>query len=216
MSVRKGTALVLPRTTHAFCAHSLTPTLRADGLVLFTTDYFNLIGSDDALVNSLITSGAELPSVILVALLLASVGRRNMQTIALVTCGVCLFALLAPDLPNALAVGLSFVARGAILAAYAVAYVYTPELYTTDVRTSGLGIAAALAKVASVATPFVAKLPPGSEHITLAVFATLCLITGAATLLLPQDRGRPPALADFAEVHDASNDKRHENTPLLA
>lgn len=42
-----------------------------------------------------------------------------------------MFALLIPDLPVELAVGLSFVSRGAILGAYAVVYLLTPEVYPT-------------------------------------------------------------------------------------
>ena len=154
----------------------------------------------DTLINSFISAGAEVPGVLFVALTLRWIGRRNLQTLTLAVCGVCLFLLLIPDLPRWLALGLSFIARAAILAAYAVAYLYTPELYSTVLRASGLGSAAAMAKLASVGTPFVAKLPAGSEHITLAVFASMCVVTSASTLLLPQDRGTTPQLHDFVET----------------
>lgn len=47
----------------------------------------------------------------------------------------------------------TFLSRGAIAGSYAVLYIYTPELYSTSIRSSALGTAAALAKLASILTP---------------------------------------------------------------
>lgn len=51
-----------------------------------------------------------------------------------------------------------FVARGVIAGLFQAAYVYTPEVYPTSLRSVGVGGCSALARLGAMATPYVAQV----------------------------------------------------------
>lgn len=51
-----------------------------------------------------------------------------------------------------------FLARGVIAGLFQAAYVYTPEVYPTSLRSVGVGGCSALARLGAMATPYVAQV----------------------------------------------------------
>lgn len=153
------------------------------GLVLFSQSYFETI-AQNALLVTLITSAAELPGVLLVVLLIDRAGRRRTQAICFFVCGLTTLLLLIPHLPEKIIVLFSVVSRACIFGAYATSYVFSTEAYPSEIRGTGLAAAAALAKVASIVTPFVAYSNP---TIPLAVYGGCAIIASAASMALPFD-----------------------------
>lgn len=51
-----------------------------------------------------------------------------------------------------------FVARGVIAGLFQAAYVYTPEVYPTALRSLGVGACSAVARLGAMLTPYVAQV----------------------------------------------------------
>ena len=76
---------------------------------------------------------------------------------------------------------------------WAALYAYTPELYPTRLRATGMGWASATTRVAAtLVTLFGASVLAGSEGAALALFGSAFLVAAAVVGLLGREtRGRP-------------------------
>ncbi len=84
----------------------------------------------------------------------------------------------------AAAVFLSFFALGAWGALYA----YTPEAYPTSIRTTGIGAASGMTRIAGAIAPSIGALVIGASlALPLAVFAIAYAIAGVGALFLPSE-----------------------------
>jgi len=114
--------------------------------------------------------------------------------------GACawLFALaVTPFAVVASAILLSFFALGAWGALYA----YTPEAYPTIIRTTGIGAASGMTRIAGAIAPSIGALVAGgSLSLPLAVFAIAYAVAGFAALALPSET-KATVLADTVEVN---------------
>ena len=146
--------------------------------------------------NAFIMALAQIPGYLSAAWLIERWGRRRTLGSYLLASGVFawLFALAAtPFAVMAAAVLLSFFALGAWGALYA----YTPEAYPTSIRTTGIGAASGMTRIAGAIAPSVGALVTGASlALPLAVFAVAYAIAGAGALLLPAET-RSSALEDI-------------------
>ncbi|HXF70941.1 MAG TPA: MFS transporter [Thermoflexus sp.] len=137
---------------------------------------------------------AQLPGYFSAAYLVEQIGRRRTLGFYLLASGVFtyLFAV-ATSLPAylAAAIWMSFFALGAWGALYA----YTPEAYPTQLRTTGMGAASGMTRIAGALAPTLGGYLLGvSMPLALTVFAVAYGISGLAALSLPYEtRGRPLA-----------------------
>ena len=51
-----------------------------------------------------------------------------------------------------------FVCRGLISAVYQVLFVYTPEVYPTNIRALGLGVCTTAGRIGAITSPFIAQV----------------------------------------------------------
>jgi MFS transporter, putative metabolite:H+ symporter len=79
------------------------------------------------------------------------------------------------------------------LGAWAALYAYTPEVYPTQVRTSGMGAASGMARIGGVVAPLVGgALFPVSLVLALSVFAVAFLLAAVAVASMRREtRGQP-------------------------
>jgi len=145
--------------------------------------------------NAFIMALAQIPGYLSAAWLIERWGRRKTMGAYLLASGAFawLFALAATPLAvMATAILLSFFALGAWGAVYA----YTPEAYPTNIRTTGIGAASGMTRIAGAIAPSIGALVTGASlALPLAVFAVAYAIAGAAALLLPSET-RSGALED--------------------
>ncbi|QGF24147.1 MFS transporter [Raineyella fluvialis] len=143
---------------------------------------------------------AQLPGYLAAAWLIERWGRRLTLAVFLLgsAAGAVAFGLVStvghPAVGAVLGAGaaLSFFNLGAWGALYAIG----PELYPTRLRGTGTGAAAAFGRIASILAPL--SVPVflawgGSANgylVTFSVFGVAFLVGAAATLLLPEQRGR--------------------------
>lgn len=135
---------------------------------------------------------AQLPGYFSAAHFVERIGRRLTLVVYLLGSGLFtyLFAVAAePWAYMAAAFGMSFFALGAWGALYA----YTPEVYPTQLRTTGMGAASGMTRVAGTLAPALGGALLGlSMPLALAVFAAAYILSDFGALALPYEtKGRP-------------------------
>lgn len=135
---------------------------------------------------------AQVPGYLSAAFLIERWGRPLTLTVYLMASGVCTFAfLLLPTTVTVVsaAVMMSFFALGAWGALYA----YTPELYPTEIRATGVGWASGMTRIAGAIAPLVGGLLlPISLTAALSVYAAAFMAGALVVAVLGADtRGRP-------------------------
>ena len=77
--------------------------------------------------------------------------------------------------------------------AYQTTYAYTSEIYPTNIRGLGIGIASSVGRVGGIATPYVAQaLFYRSDYAAIGTYAGSCLLLIFVILLLPRETNGKP------------------------
>jgi putative MFS transporter len=141
--------------------------------------------------NLLLLALAQVPGYMLAAYMVEKVGRRW-------TLAAFLFGSAAASYWFAAASSTAMIVAGgmllsfSLLGAWGALYAYTPELYPTEVRGTGMGWASAMARVAGIGAPLIgAALLDVSLIAALTVYAGFFVVGACATLFLTHEtRGR--------------------------
>lgn len=127
---------------------------------------------------------AQLPGYVLAAYLVEQIGRK--VTLAAFLISSALFSyLFAIATTPVLIVGGGMLLSFSLLGAWGALYAYTPELFPTNVRTTGMGWASAMARAAGILAPFLGgMLLIISLPLALSVYAAFFVIGSIAALLI--------------------------------
>lgn len=151
-------------------------------------------------INVFITSLAELPGLGIAALILDRLGRKISMEIMIVAGFILLLPLVVHQ--NAImTMAFLFGARMFISASFIVVCIYAPEVYPTNLRTRGVGIATAIGRIGGMVCPLIAVGMGSGCHQTLPVilFEVTILLSGLSVVLLPfETKGRE--LADNIDL----------------
>ncbi|KQK14040.1 organic cation/carnitine transporter 7 isoform X2 [Brachypodium distachyon] len=175
------------------------------GLVLLTTQLSdanrrcpsrlqNAQRQEDANVykDTFFTSLAEIPGLILSAVLVEWLGRKATMWCMLFTCCAFLEPLVLHQ-NELLTTALLFGARACAMGSSTVICLYAPEVYPTSVRSTGVGIATSIGKIGGVICPLVAvgMLRSCHQMEAVLVFEVVLFLAGVACLLFPvETKGR--------------------------
>lgn len=163
------------------------------GIFSWLPSFLRAQGMDLGMVyrTTLLLALAQLPGYLLAAYLVEQVGRRATLTGFLAVSAVGVYLFLGAGTPGAV-LGTSMLLSAAMLGAWGALYAYTPELFPTAVRTTGMGFTSAMARVASVLSPSVgALLLSGQLSVALTVFAvTLAVAAVCAWAIGVETRGQ--------------------------
>ncbi|KAH7437771.1 hypothetical protein KP509_05G088000 [Ceratopteris richardii] len=101
-------------------------------------------------------------------------------------CAAVLLPLVQP-LGSGTTTFLLFLARACITGTFTIVYIYAPEVYPTELRATGLGIANSFARIGGVLCPMVAVELVKNCQLTLAVilFVVVPFSGAVAVALLP-------------------------------
>ncbi|MBB5232620.1 MFS transporter [Deinococcus budaensis] len=140
---------------------------------------------------TLLLALAQIPGYVLAAYLVERIGRRPTLVGYLAVSALGAYFFLLAGTPGAVLVtsaGLSF----ALLGAWGALYAYTPELFPTPLRTTGMGFVSGMARLASVLSPSVgALLLTGRLGAALSLFAgCFALAAACAWAIGVETRGR--------------------------
>jgi len=149
--------------------------------------------------NTFILALAQLPGYFSAAYLVERWGRRRTLAFYLVASGVFTYLFAYATAPNMLVIlgaWMSFFTLGAWGALYA----YTPEVYPTSLRATGMGAASGWTRIAGAIAPSLGAVLMGGASLILplTVFALAFIAGGAAALGLPRETSHRP-LADTLE-----------------
>lgn len=142
--------------------------------------------------DTFVTSLAEIPGLIVSAVLVEWIGRKATMWFMLFTCCAFLGPLVLHQ-NELFTTALLFGARACAMGSSTVLCLYAPEVYPTSVRSTGVGIATSIGKIGGVICPLVAVGMLRTCHQMEAVFVfelVLCL-AGVACVLFPvETKGR--------------------------
>jgi putative MFS transporter len=127
---------------------------------------------------------AQIPGYVLAAYLVDRVGRKPTVALFLIASAVCSYLFAIANTPQLIVAG-GMVLSFSLLGAWGALYAFTPELYPTDIRATGMGWASAMARAAGVCAPFIGgSLLNVSLVLALSVYAAFFVISAVAALFI--------------------------------
>ncbi|XP_011093921.1 organic cation/carnitine transporter 7 isoform X2 [Sesamum indicum] len=187
----------LIKTTLLLWIVYLTNSFLYYGVVLMTSEFSSSQSKCGALVlhskqptdtslyrNVFITSFAELPGLILSAILVDKVGRK-ISMVLMYSFGFISLLPLMFHQNELLTTSLLFGARMCFIGNFKIAGIYCPEIYPTSVRTTGAGVAAAVGKIGGMICPLVAvELVSGCHRMAAIASFEVVMVLSAICVLL--------------------------------
>jgi MFS transporter, putative metabolite:H+ symporter len=187
----------LARTTLLLWAVWFGISLGYYGVFTWLPSYFRDSGMEMLPVyqNTFILALAQLPGYFSAAYLVEKWGRRRTLAFYLLASGIFTYLFAAANTLNmlvAMGIWISFFTLGAWGALYA----YTPEVYPTSLRGTGMGAASGMTRIAGALAPTMAGLLIGTAlGLPLTVFAIAFVAAAVAAIALPLETSNRP-LAD--------------------
>jgi len=153
--------------------------------------------------------------VVVIIPLLSRLGRVKCYSGTFIAGGICCcLVALVTSLTNkegwavALSVAIGIVGKFLISMTFAIAYLYTAELFPTKVRNLAVGLASTFARIGSISAPYIVDLL-GSIHagIPVVIFGLCSFAAGVTSLMLPETLNRKMP-ESVAEVERAGKQKK--------
>ncbi|XP_071516507.1 organic cation transporter protein-like isoform X2 [Panulirus ornatus] len=179
-----------------------TPRLRLITLVMYV-DYLvvgmvyyglSLSGnyfSTDPFVYMALTGLMEVPGNTLIIPVVTRCGRRSLNVLFFLFCGVVLLALpFINERTGWLMVTLAMVGKMIISSVFNILFLHASEAFPTEVRTRGMGTSLMMSRIGSMASPFVNDyLGPVYPWGPSIMFGSVSVVAGLATMALPETLG---------------------------
>ncbi|XP_070490620.1 synaptic vesicle 2-related protein [Chironomus tepperi] len=144
---------------------------------LATTDYMDLLW----------TTLAEFPGIFTTIYIIERCGRKKTMAFQFLLYAGCVL-LITITTERVLLTLILFLGRGVIAGLFQAAYVYTPEVYPTNLRSVGVGGCSSLARLGAMCTPYVAQvLFQASVGQAVAVYSAFALCASVACIFLPYE-----------------------------
>ncbi|KAI5766859.1 unnamed protein product [Gulo gulo] len=137
----------------------------------------------------LLFGAVELPSKLLVYLLVRHVGRRLTQAGMLLGTALALgISLLMPSEVGTWSIALAVIGKGFSEAAFTTAYLFTSELYPTVLRQTGMGLTSLVGRLGGSLAPLAALLDGVWLSLPKLAYGGIALLAACTALLLPETR----------------------------
>lgn len=221
-----------------WCRPSLPSLLKTRPIQLITLvvcfDYFSVSLVFDGLNMSgdaysadpflyLVLSGlVEVPGYSLTAPIIDRWGRKFPTAISYFLCGavITVLAFIPPEYPGVV-MALALAGKLWNSGAFQIIYVYSSELFPTEVRLQGIGAASVSAQLASTFLPFITTiLGPLVPWAPSLIFGVVSVVAGVLTMLLRETKGvaLPDTIADLSKTttNDATTDTTTDTTTTAA
>lgn len=133
----------------------------------------------------ILSSCGELLALPISMVLIDRFGRKVTGAFNMAGCAV-FFLLLQVPMPQKALTIVMFCVRGFSQGMFNFVYIYTAEVYPTNIRTLGIGASSSWARVGAMVTPFVAQvLLDQSLTAAVWVYGGVCVCAAILTALLP-------------------------------
>jgi MFS family permease len=136
----------------------------------------------------------ELPGLFVSLLLLERIGRKWTHGGLLMLAGICcvLWALgYWAGWYESVRLVIALLGKCSVAASFCVVYLYSAELFPTEVRSLGLGAVSAFARLGGILTPILLLLSSVSLGLPMLMMGCLGLLAGLLSLYLPETLNQP-------------------------
>ncbi|XP_033751011.1 solute carrier family 22 member 5-like [Pecten maximus] len=167
-----------------------------NSLVYYALSLTSSALSGDRFVNYFLIAIVEYPAAIMELLLINRIGRRKtcilfhvIAGIALTVSTVCKTLSDGAGTLGAVSLVFNLVGKFGITGSFSTIFLYTPELYPTNLRNAGIGISSSVARIGGMLAPFAGPL---MDYITWgpgAISAVMCLLAVYLLTFLPETAG---------------------------
>mmetsp|Transcript_10465 Transcript_10465/g.19679 ORF Transcript_10465/g.19679 Transcript_10465/m.19679 type:complete len:477 (+) Transcript_10465:235-1665(+) len=159
------------------------------GICFVTPLYFKGLHDNEYLA-AFISACSEVPGILASSWLVDRLGRKKTLILMYIICGIAT-ALLSLDsyLPFAGLVTAAVISRGSAMGAIMSLYLYTPEVYPTEIRNVALGMGSAVSRVAGIITSYLSFRSGSITNATTAIiiYAVAVVVSGILTIFLPYE-----------------------------
>lgn len=167
----------------------------------------------DIFVNVAISALVTIPGTLISIPLMRKMGRKTLMIATLLLTSGCLFAIaVIPKSANIGQVILACIGDVGMFIAFIVVYLYASEMFPTVVRNAGIGLCSMLARVGSMAAPFVAGMGSQAEWLPPIIFGIVPLIGAGLCFLMPETKGCQ--LLNTIEEGENFGKKRRNSTAM--
>ncbi|XP_051020021.1 solute carrier family 22 member 16 [Acomys russatus] len=134
----------------------------------------------------------EVPAYFLMCIWLQVVGRRKTMIFFLLLCSLtCGAYMMMPQNHQTLKTVVALVVKVAVASVFALAYLYTAELYPTVVRCLAVGSSSMVSRVATLTIPHTHQFTKVWTFLPEISFGILAILSGLLSLKLPETRDQP-------------------------
>nr|XP_039264740.1 solute carrier family 22 member 21-like [Styela clava] len=139
-------------------------------------------------INCFVAAGVEIPSFFLVYFSMEKFGRRSTLAFFLVITGIsCISAPLLLKVDKNLMTACAMLGKLCISGVFSVVYIYSTELYPTQIRNMGLGVLFAIGRIGTISAPYVVFAGENAGREIPYITIGCCTILAAVIcLLLPE------------------------------
>ncbi|XP_026289553.1 solute carrier family 22 member 4 [Frankliniella occidentalis] len=159
-------------------------------------------------LNFILVTLIELPALLAQLWLMGVFGRRACLSSTMIIAGACCISFLAiPEGYLYTRLTMFMIGKFAITISFAVVYVYTAELFPTNVRHSLLGYCSMFGRIGSMLAPQTPLLATINESLPLTLFAVSSIVGGFFSLFFPEtkDKSLPDSIKEAEEIGNASH-----------
>ncbi|XP_030828349.1 organic cation transporter protein-like [Strongylocentrotus purpuratus] len=137
-----------------------------------------------------VSGAVEIPAYLLsvVAIEIKFIGRRISLSVCMLVAGVaCLSTSAIP--PGAALTSVAMIGKFGISASFAILYLYTAELYPTNIRSVAMGTCSMFSRIAGIVAPLILILAKIWTPLPLVIYGSVSVIASLLTLFLPETLG---------------------------
>ncbi|KAG9475530.1 hypothetical protein GDO78_003762 [Eleutherodactylus coqui] len=145
----------------------------------------------------------DVPAKFVAALTMSYIGRRVTQGTFLILAGSMIIAnIFVPIDMRALRTALAALGKGFCASAFMCAYLYSGELFPTEIRQTGMGFSDMNARVGSVVAPVIHLIGDHIPILPAVIFGTAPVLSGIAAICLLTETRNRPLLDTIKEVEE--------------
>ncbi|XP_004478643.1 solute carrier family 22 member 20 [Dasypus novemcinctus] len=134
----------------------------------------------------------DIPAMLVATATMIFVGRRATVASFLALAGAMVIAnLFVPEDMQTLRTAQAALGKGCLASSFICVYLFTGELYPTEIRQMGMGFASVNARLGGLAAPLVSTLGELSPVLPPVGFGATSILAGLAVCLLPETRNAP-------------------------
>ncbi|XP_054752596.2 organic cation transporter protein-like [Lytechinus pictus] len=146
------------------------------------------LGSNDYLAFAL-SAGVEIPAFIMDVFIIEYFGRKPSLFMCMMFGGIACVSTAFLS-PGAALTTVAMIGKFGITGSFCIMYLYTVELYPTNIRGVAIGNCSMFSRIASIVAPLILLLSKYWSPLPLVIYGSVAIIAALFALTLPETRGK--------------------------